>query len=489
MQSICMRTGCAIAAFMACSLANAQSRALPHRGGDSQRWSAPRSYRLAEFAEGLYAPQGQAILEIVGDSINATNSTMGMQVGYRDQLEIPFNGWVVHADSGNSEIGYTNAQGPMAINAIRIPGDLFANGLRAISPVRAREAVWSGNVTQGGTLSDSYLLNFRLAGMKLGNPFNSGSIVDARLIMFEGSTQVGGFEVGGMRGGSTITTGPYSRPGVISNSIVWIDRTLGSGGGDPGIRLRSDASTAESAPGANTLIHLGTRMRARTNAGVQMQFLSHGGWTTVDHLDPARFTDEALRQYYAATGAPTHIMLWLGQNQTVAESADFYSLSYLLFKTHIDAIIDRHERVITDMGAPPPRWLLVSQYKTGYDQFHHELMCAGLHASSLERENVSFLNLYRLAGGEAFNQDAYLEDGVHPNGSGVHYLAFLMNEEMKSPVTCIADFDESGFVDLDDYSRFVAVFEAGEDLADIDGSGFVDIEDFSYFVAHFEDGC
>ncbi|MCK6478298.1 MAG: EF-hand domain-containing protein [Phycisphaerales bacterium] len=54
---------------------------------------------------------------------------------------------------------------------------------------------------------------------------------------------------------------------------------------------------------------------------------------------------------------------------------------------------------------------------------------------------------------------------------------------------CAADFDRSGFVDLEDFVTFVAAFEAGTDDADFDESGFVDLEDFSSFVAAFEEGC
>ncbi len=54
---------------------------------------------------------------------------------------------------------------------------------------------------------------------------------------------------------------------------------------------------------------------------------------------------------------------------------------------------------------------------------------------------------------------------------------------------CFADFDDSGFVDTDDYSAFVLAFEAGTDDADFDGSGFVDTDDFTAFVLAFEAGC
>ncbi len=55
--------------------------------------------------------------------------------------------------------------------------------------------------------------------------------------------------------------------------------------------------------------------------------------------------------------------------------------------------------------------------------------------------------------------------------------------------SCPADFDGSGFVDIEDYGVFVQVFEAGADEADFDQSGFVDIEDFTAFVLAFEAGC
>jgi hypothetical protein len=54
---------------------------------------------------------------------------------------------------------------------------------------------------------------------------------------------------------------------------------------------------------------------------------------------------------------------------------------------------------------------------------------------------------------------------------------------------CPADFDRSGFVDIEDYGAFVQAFEAGTDNADYDGSGFVDIDDFTAFVQAFEQGC
>lgn len=54
---------------------------------------------------------------------------------------------------------------------------------------------------------------------------------------------------------------------------------------------------------------------------------------------------------------------------------------------------------------------------------------------------------------------------------------------------CPADFDCTGFVDLDDFGEFVAAFELGSANADFDGTGFVDTDDFTAFVLAFERGC
>jgi agmatine deiminase len=54
---------------------------------------------------------------------------------------------------------------------------------------------------------------------------------------------------------------------------------------------------------------------------------------------------------------------------------------------------------------------------------------------------------------------------------------------------CPSDFDNSGFVDGDDFDAFVTAFDAGTDDADFDDSGFVDGDDFDAFVFAFEAGC
>ncbi|GMV25489.1 MAG: hypothetical protein AMXMBFR58_15200 [Phycisphaerae bacterium] len=53
--------------------------------------------------------------------------------------------------------------------------------------------------------------------------------------------------------------------------------------------------------------------------------------------------------------------------------------------------------------------------------------------------------------------------------------------------SCRADWDKSGFVDIEDFTSFVLEFEAGD--ADADCSGFTDTDDYDWFVKQFEKGC
>ena len=54
---------------------------------------------------------------------------------------------------------------------------------------------------------------------------------------------------------------------------------------------------------------------------------------------------------------------------------------------------------------------------------------------------------------------------------------------------CPADFDDSGFVNGDDFDSFVIVFESGSLDADFDHNGFVNGDDYDLFVAAFVEGC
>ncbi len=90
---------------------------------------------------------------------------------------------------------------------------------------------------------------------------------------------------------------------------------------------------------------------------------------------------------------------------------------------------------------------------------------------------------------------SFPSDGLNPLacavGGTLYFAAYRpdVGEELFMIRPCRADFDNSGFIDTDDFDVFVRAFEAGTDNADMDGSGFVDTDDFDFFVRAFEAGC
>lgn len=55
--------------------------------------------------------------------------------------------------------------------------------------------------------------------------------------------------------------------------------------------------------------------------------------------------------------------------------------------------------------------------------------------------------------------------------------------------SCAADFDRSGYLDTDDFDRFVEAFVEGLSTADYDANGSVETDDYDAFVQAFEKGC
>lgn len=437
----------------------------------------PISNKLNYFVRDLYHPQRQVNLLVVGDSINASNSPDRMAVGYRNQLQIPWNGWVCHADSGVSDNGYTNGQnvGAGGVNTIRIPGEIFYASYLAISPVRTRDLFYNQNVSSGGTLIDSALPPAMLNAFPLGNPFASS--ITAKIILFHGSLDASTLRVQSTRNGSVQNTVDYTIS-FPADSIYTLSVAVPPGTGYPGLRTVSTGTTLD-----QNIVVLGVQYLNSGFTGVQFAHIAHGGWTISDHLNTGKYSNAALAAYGEAIGGPTHIMIWLGQNMTVAESNSLHNGDGSVYKNDLQALIERYADIW-----PSAKFLLISQFKTGYSEAVHVAIATLQYNLSQEMENVSSFNLYAAAGGQSFSTEVYTSDGIHPNLAGSNYLASLM-ETAFNAASCLADFDGSTFVDIADYDSFIEAFELGLPTADLDMSGFVDIEDFDLFIQRFEEGC
>ncbi len=91
--------------------------------------------------------------------------------------------------------------------------------------------------------------------------------------------------------------------------------------------------------------------------------------------------------------------------------------------------------------------------------------------------------------GEATKADAEGVFGSLPMLRGLPMPAMTGDCTDMAVGPCTADFDQSGFIDTDDFDAFVHAFEDGVQEADFDQSGFVDTDDFDAFVIAFMAGC
>lgn len=160
-----------------------------------------------------------------------------------------------------------------------------------------------------------------------------------------------------------------------------------------------------------------------------------------------------------------------------------------LYITDPDGLTGYAEREIF----PEESFLHIDSQPSGVPVFLDE------NALDTPRDYQSVVNFHHVARA----QDTYTLGGVKYLFSGwVSDVGTSAGDELTftSPVggaqmtavyaaACLADFDGSGFVDLDDYTSFIAAFEAGDASADIDGSGFVDLDDFIAFAEAFAAGC
>lgn len=92
---------------------------------------------------------------------------------------------------------------------------------------------------------------------------------------------------------------------------------------------------------------------------------------------------------------PNRFTHWYGQNATSAESTEYASGGYSVFKANVRAILDKLDAQMAALGSTTHRHLLVSGYEGGTDAYN-ALRSRALYEIARERTNCSFISVHEI---------------------------------------------------------------------------------------------
>jgi len=398
-------------------------------------------------------PATQAIFQPIGDSINSPDTANGICEYYLDSMPLPWNAFGVPANANTSKVGYTNASGGfVSTQTQRGPSyfttvhnaEVWNDGSSAIAPVYGLDIVCNNGSgaaysRQFGDIVSRYDFRkwLRSENYSLSATANKTSHF---VFAFDGSQIIPALQVLGGRGAggnveATLTKASTNLMQKMSIGKTWIGSGVGSG--NPTSTMYGGTSTVTGSTD-NKVMVFGGLISIDNTVGVQYSTpLAIGGYTTDDHLNTAFCSDANLARWYSLKGNPTHIILWIGQNLTVTQSAELADGTTDDFKAKVALIIARHDAACVANGAAKPKYMMVNQYKTGYSATVSETRGQALYElSQAEPTRIAYLNLYQLAGGESMPVDTtYLADGVHPNATGKSFFVQLIWREMQNSLT------------------------------------------------------
>lgn len=148
--------------------------------------------------------------------------------------------------------------------------------------------------------------------------------------------------------------------------------------------------------------------------GVRIHRVANGGWGVNNFLQRDWTFDAQFKLM-----SPDLVFVWLGQNDQGYQTADAYAADI--------------EKLVNRIKSDTPSSVKICLVGT-YDQGSPALprLVDGMYEASVA-ENVGFLNVYSTAGDAAFFQNnGYLDDGVHFSTAGGNYVGNLMFNAFQS---------------------------------------------------------
>lgn len=166
---------------------------------------------------------------------------------------------------------------------------------------------------------------------------------------------------------------------------------------------------------------------------------------------------------------------------------DLYGLSWAMFGSHT-----QHNSILTIGGV---NIKLLENDTTGHtnplagfvhDGVHPHTTLQGLFANVM----VTALDLgYRTDLATFSEQEILQHAGLSYGGSDTIAAQIGAWTDYVVNFACLADVNEDGFVNGDDFDQFAEWFDVADTHGDYNGDGFVNGDDFDQFASEFEAGC
>ncbi|MCC6970898.1 MAG: hypothetical protein IT434_11835 [Phycisphaerales bacterium] len=166
---------------------------------------------------------------------------------------------------------------------------------------------------------------------------------------------------------------------------------------------------------------------------------------------------------------------------------DLYGLSWAMFGSHT-----QHKSILTIGGV---NIKLLENDTTGHtnplagfvhDGVHPHTTLQGIFANVM----MTALDLgYRTDLATFSEQEVLQHAGLSYGGSDTIAAQLGAWTDYVVNFACLADVNEDGFVNGDDFDQFAEWFDVADTHADYNGDGFVNGDDFDQFAGEFEAGC
>lgn len=415
-------------------------------------------------------------MTIIGDSISNKNTNTALQssmywgVIRRWKPEV----WSGICTPTNANFPTFSAQYPavgVAETRIRslsaIAGErTFSHGYSRFSAAPTVDCLWFGDSWPGQTIIGSRLNASE--EWRVGQWFD-GVPIDASFILLRTPESIGSVRVATDRPPlSPILGDEISLSGPEQVTPVPAPRS--DGAAPPSFRILAEGQFDEREIPSH-LLWLTTYIRRPEVSGFRLDSLAVGGSKLRDWLSNGPFaTDDRLREYLAATGAPNLFYIQLGANDGNFD---------VTWRENLIALIERLDALSDPVE---PFFILVPPYGTDQSISHGQALAAAaieyeiaaLGVPAVPHERIGFVNLPGMLAGPI--DDDLTIDAIHPTRDGADLLAGLvweaLTEEAYNP-GCPPDMTGSS----DPRNPAYGVPD-----------GVTDIEDLFYFFDGFSDG-